>query len=326
MIGDMISNIVRSDGFGSVLFLASLSSVALVLMHKKQNQLKRKKKYRFIALDLDGTTLNSQHEMSSLTIKTLQSLNRRGLQICIATGRSTPSVLAKLKMLQLERPVPVVCFNGACGRRVSSDLSVTKLFDSGLDMASARMLLAIAEELNIVAQYYLAQTGEIYACPKNEEHHSLLRQYASLTGKSAIISSYEEVLAIAPPAKILFMTNHADELIAQMKERLPRDQFHLIRGSPDPFFVEFLASGTNKGTGLVKLCSQLNVPLDEVVAFGDGENDAEFLQYAGLGLAVRNAKALAKQSANEVLPWSNDEDAVAKKLMQLEEEGLLLFD
>jgi len=59
---------------------------------------------------------------------------------------------------------------------------------------------------------------------------------------------------------------------------------------------------------------KIGVPLDNVVAFGDGDNDIEFLRMAGRGIAMKNARDVAKSAANEVTLFSNDEDGVAMHL------------
>ena len=71
------------------------------------------------------------------------------------------------------------------------------------------------------------------------------------------------------------------------------------------------------------MCDWLGVGCDEVVAFGDGDNDIEFLQAAGLGLAMKNARDVLKEVAAGVTERTNDEDGVAHELRRLRSEGLL---
>eukprot|EP00658_Telonema_sp_P-2_P012460 TRINITY_DN14741_c0_g1_i4.p1 TRINITY_DN14741_c0_g1~~TRINITY_DN14741_c0_g1_i4.p1 ORF type:complete len:376 (+),score=89.81 TRINITY_DN14741_c0_g1_i4:178-1305(+) len=78
--------------------------------------------------------------------------------------------------------------------------------------------------------------------------------------------------------------------------------------------VEVVHIQVNKGRSLEQLCRWFGVPLAEVFAIGDGENDAEMLTLAGTGVAMANAKPKTKAAADLVLEWSNDEDGVAKYL------------
>ncbi len=119
--------------------------------------------------------------------------------------------------------------------------------------------------------------------------------------KQCFISSYDDAKERSLSAKILIMTNNADKIIHDAHIELADHQFSIIKGSPFPFFVEFLVNGITKGHGLSQLCSLLGISLDHVVAFGDGDNDAEMLELAGHGIAMKNAKDKAKTKSNLVL-------------------------
>jgi hydroxymethylpyrimidine pyrophosphatase-like HAD family hydrolase len=99
--------------------------------------------------------------------------------------------------------------------------------------------------------------------------------------------------------------------------------FSAIRGSP-PFFVEFLDSSVCKGKGLERLCGLMNVPFDQVVAFGDGDNDIEFLQVSGLGIAMCNAREVVKLASDQVSERPNTEDGVLYELEKLTAAGRLV--
>ena len=283
-------------------YILFIGSVLLSSIVKRSRSLK---KYKMVALDLDGTTLNSAHELSERTKATIRRLNEKGVHICIATGRSTPSVISFITKLELvQDTVPCVCFNGGCGVEISRyGTVVSQIFDSPLSPESAKILLRFAEAIGVCAQYYIGSTGDVYAVPTTAEHNELLQRYATLTGKQQIrVTSYSEAEAIEAPAKILLMTNDADRLLEAVRTSLPPTMFHVIRGSPSPFFVEFLTPGVSKGYGLMRMCEARGVALGDVVAFGDGDNDDEFLRAAGRGVAMRNAQSLAKAAADEVIP------------------------
>ena len=98
-----------------------------------------------------------------------------------------------------------------------------------------------------IPQYYDGDSGEVYAVPQNDGHLLLLEKYARLVGRKQLyISSFEEIMFKSLSAKILLLTNEPDELIQLAQENLPSNMFHVIRGSPDPFFVEFLVPGVTR--------------------------------------------------------------------------------
>jgi len=142
---------------------------------------------------------------------------------------------------------------------------------------------------------------------------------------------YQKAVELGPPSKLLILcdTSKLDEITSLVRTELngtnnntitaencdaqqqqqKQQQAHVIRGAP-PFFVEILHPTVHKGEGLRRLCQSLSVPLEEVIAFGDGDNDLEFLQMAGWGVAMKNARGVLKEVADEVTEGSNDEVSI----------------
>lgn len=279
--------------------------------------------YKVVALDMDGTLLNNKHEISERSAQTLKKLSEKGVMIVIATGRSSGSVSKYLTtaLAQLaQEKVPMIVFNGSvCIIRDQESGEVEKVFSNALTMEAVRDLIRMTTEENLVLQFYNGETGEVFVNPKpgNEEHLALVKRYGDLVGKpQTVVHDYEDLLSAGIlPVKILALTpeNNVDGVFAKP---LSVD-LHRIRGSPHPFFVEYLMPGNTKGTAITALCKHLGVDLSEVVAFGDGENDAEMLEAVGLGVAMKNARPKAKEHANEVTSYINDEDGVAKHLEAL---------
>lgn len=144
-----------------------------------------------------------------------------------------------------------------------------------------------------------------------------------MDSKQRLLDSYSQALETCLAAKVLIMTDDADKLLQLAREELDTSEFTIIRGSPDPFFVEFLRPDVTKGAGLELLCKSQGIMMEDVVAFGDGDNDKEMLLLAGLGCAMGNAKTVTKEAANVVLAHSNDEDGVARHLEELIEQGVI---
>lgn len=141
--------------------------------------------------------------------------------------------------------------------------------------------------------------------PTCDNHLALLDRYANLVGKKQVLcSSYDEAFALSVPAKILVLDDDSEKVMQRANEQLPSGMFNMFRGSPHPYFVEFLHVNASKGNGLKQMCEHLNVDAAHVLAFGDGENDKEMLEYAGMGVAMKNATAVAKQASDLVLEVS----------------------
>ena len=279
--------------------------------------------YKMVALDMDGTLLNNKQEISEKNVQVLKKLSERDIIIVIATGRSSGSVtkyintsLADLKQSKF----PMVVFNGSvCMVRDKQSGDVETIFRNALTEDSVRDLIRMTTENNLVLQYYNGETGEVFVNPQpgNEEHRSLVERYGGLVGKPQTeVSDYEGLIASGDlPVKVLALTpeSKVDEVYAKPLNV----DLHRIRGSPHPFFVEFLMPGNTKGTAITSLCKHMGIDLSEVVAFGDGENDAEMLEAVGMGVAMANGRPKAKEYANEVTERTNDDDGVAYHLEKL---------
>ena len=116
-------------------------------------------KYRVVALDLDGTALNTKHELSEKTKVVLRLLSEKGVTVLIATGRSPPCITKYFEQLGLSQTTwPGVSYNGACGSVWSSQLNTDGsrskeiVFLDHQSEQSAKRVIAFANEMGAVAQ------------------------------------------------------------------------------------------------------------------------------------------------------------------------------
>jgi len=311
--------------------------------------------FSLVCLDMDGTLLNDDHEITQRTASMLNTLSASGVTICIATGRSFGSVVEYvMKSLQLaQETVPIICFNGSCCMMLDTTTGALKpLFCDSIEKVHLQALLDLCEDRSsgkdedvVVLQYYDGATGKVHVastCAQTAVEKDLMSQYVGITGHPQnIVPSYASLMEAGTlPVKCLALTPDVDALMQRAAERLPSGSFHMIRGSPFAFFVEFLRPGCTKGTAVEKLVAHLSLAisnagassaqavqpaaaaelskarysLERTIAFGDGENDVEMLTAVGHGVAMQNARQAAKQAANAVNALSNNQDGVADYL------------
>ena len=282
--------------------------------------------FKLVALDMDGTLLNKEHEISQRSADVLKRLAETGVIICIATGRSSGSVTKYVTgaLDGIAQPIfPMICFNGSvCLIRDQGSGDVKTLFKNDLSEEAVRELITATKEQGLVLQFYNGVTGEVFVNPDpdNQEHLDLVARYAKLVAKNQTVvdreNGYEDMLSSGVyPVKILALT--PEENVDKVFEKELSVNLHKIRGSPFPFFVEYLMPNNTKGTAIEALCKHLGIDLSEVVAFGDGENDAEMLEAVGKGVAMKNARPKAIAAADEVTEFTNDEEGVAIHLEKL---------
>ncbi|KAI8825444.1 HAD-like domain-containing protein [Chytriomyces cf. hyalinus JEL632] len=263
-----------------------------------------------LAIDLDGTTLNQRGTVSARTKNTLAQVAATGAVIALCSGRSNTTMAPAKQSIGLE--TLQVAFNGSLGIGIHGET----LFKETLAQDQVAAVLKVAEQLGAVVNYY----GEsvIYAAPTTDEHIILINKLRAKVGAEFVFISDYSTLPMATP-KLMILDVHVDKVVAALNAQLGDSGLHFV---PDDYFVECLPANVNKGVGFAKLCKLAGIQLENTVAFGDGINDIEFLQTAGLGIAMANAKLELKKVAKRVTQFSNDEDGLAIELEALLAQGM----
>jgi Cof subfamily protein (haloacid dehalogenase superfamily) len=292
-------------------------------------------KFRLIALDLDGTLLQSNHRIADVQVEYLQQLCRQvGVRICIATGRAPQSVYEHVQKLALRDPVPVVCSNGARGFLLKyqddNKLDIEEVFYTPVDRHVVETTIELAKKMGYCVQYYLENA--VYANPINDEHQRLLQAYESVT--QCTIQRVDDDFA-----SLMAQGGHPSKLLVRFGNGDLQKAYHafadvlcpssstrratIIQGflPRSDWFLEILHPNVNKGQGLQQMCKALKISLDETVAFGDGTNDVEFLTLAGWGVAMKNAHKSLQNVANATIEWTNDQHGVTKTIEQMRKDG-----
>lgn len=255
-----------------------------------------------IALDLDNTLLNSNREISAENEKILKQLHEAGKRVVLCTGRPLGAVQHLIKQLELTKPEDfTITFNGGL---VQNNVTQEILNQTTLNKAEVEMLYQDAKQRN----YPLDVLGpdKVYSlieCGKSD--------YESFM--SGMIP-FEDVDFADLPADQTFgkvVSSAPAETVSQTRAGLPqniKDNFHVVPSRRE--LLEFLPASVNKARGLGQLLTYFGETLDNLLAFGDEENDLEMLQAAGIGVAMGNAVPLIKEAANaETL--DNNADGVA---------------
>ena len=246
---------------------------------------------KLVALDLDGTTLREDKTFSPRLIAVIHELQRRGVYVAICSGRAPESVQGFAQILGLEGGHGYcICFNG--GALISLKDIKQDLFVSTL---KAPDLIDIEHQ------------ARLHGCAI----HAYSTRRVLLTESNIKFTEMEIAASMQPFEKLLFPdevkpSEEAYKLIAvgdapkldAMRSELPAEftqRFNIARTHPN--FLEFMAHGCSKGSTLHQLCAKLGISTQNVVAFGDAENDIEMVQEAGVGVAVANAMPTLKAAA-----------------------------
>ena len=267
--------------------------------------------YRLIALDLDGTLLDSQLQIRPRTIEALQLAREQGVQVMIVTGRHHSAAYAYWHQLGLD--LPAICCNGA----YIYDFKTGKaLAGDPLPPAEARAFLKLARAYPAHLMVYTdtAMVHEHDDIPLQEGMGDwAARLPENLRPRLASVASFDELIeSQAVVWKFLAVPDDTEAMEALLNEANTQG-FYCVRSGGNR--IDISRAGNSKGKRLAEFIEQRGLSPDQVIAFGDQDNDREMLQLAGLGVAMGNAHEDVRASADWVT-GPNDGDGIGDALQR----------
>ncbi|MBV8425567.1 MAG: HAD family phosphatase [Candidatus Eremiobacteraeota bacterium] len=248
-----------------------------------------------IALDLDGTLLNSDEHVSLRNTRAIQRALESGIRVVLVTGRGVDMPVRISRELGLN--LPVICCHGALTKDFGSNRTLVHI---PVPLAYAKTMIEYAETHHLqvavyVEEFFYRLTGStIYM--------------ADMTGPAwKEVASFRELLTEAPTF-IRFLGTEAVEALDREFSTFPLNYRYETWGS----FVEcaVLSRDAGKKQALVRLAADFQIPRERVLAIGDSRNDVPMLQWAGIGVAMGNALPEVKQAV-PVVTAGHDQDGVA---------------
>ncbi len=265
--------------------------------------------YKLIALDIDGTLLDKNREISTATHKVLSALSKRYPVILISSRM--PSAMYHIQKACGVVNQPIVAYNGGLVVHQHKVLAQTVI-----DTQTFRMMLDLNQSLDLHLSLF---HHDEWFVPRND--HWTEREIRN-TKVKPILESNEEVFNNWQeqnkfPHKIMCTgdENKVDEFYRRLYE-IKHDQLHLYRSKPT--YIEMAPRQISKLSGLKVLLDNLypDIELEDIIAYGDNYNDIEMLKNVGLGVAVANAKDEVKAVADAITD-TNIEDGVANHLQKI---------
>jgi Cof subfamily protein (haloacid dehalogenase superfamily) len=224
-----------------------------------------------------------------------------GIHFVLVTGRMFQAV--RPYALEAGLDDPVVCYQGAV---VAEPVSGRWLRHVPIPLELARDTIAAVNEEGFGLNCYV--DDELYVAEVTPEARRYADfQHLRLHAVGDLLEWLKE-----PPTKLVVIDD--PEVLDGLKQRmLARFDGRLYISKSLPYFLEFASPDVTKAAGLDFLSEQLGFTANGTVAFGDGENDVELVEWAGYGVAVANAHERVKEAADFVCP-SVDEEGVAQVL------------
>jgi len=267
---------------------------------------------RLIAADLDGTLLDAGRAVSPETRRILDRVRALGVTVVLATGRTYEGVRGIYDHLGLDSPV--ITNNGGL---VYDPVTDTVLDGHPLPPAVLKALLGWLDSRGIYNQFYTRDPIYIrrldYITKEWAEKNASLPEAQRIRMELLGDGPLPAALDTEPFYKLLVMDR--DPAVIQAVRRHVAGIPELDTTVSIENGLDILSAGISKGLGLERLAARLGIHREEIMAFGDQENDIEMLRYAGVGVAMENAGEHVKAAADRVAPLHN-EDGLARFLAQ----------
>lgn len=276
--------------------------------------------YRLIALDLDGTLLNPQKELTEGNRRALLAAAGRGTHIVPTTGRFFEGMPEAVRSLPCIRYA--ITINGA---QVQDRQTGEVLYRAEIPNRRAIEVMEQLDTLPVIYDCYMDNWGymteTLYAQgPAYIQDPHVLKMLLELRKPVPELKAFLRETG-RDVQKIQFFFPTVEERIRrlpQMQALFPDLNVCSALGNN----VEINAPAANKGDALKALCRHLGLPVSQSLAFGDGLNDLSMIQAAGLGVAMENGDPVVKAAAGAIAP-SCGEDGVGRFMETLLEQGLL---
>ena len=263
---------------------------------------------KMIALDMDGTLLNPQHEITVAVKSAIEEAKAKGILVVLASGRPYIGMQRYIAELGLNIPGQYcISYNGGLVQRAEDGQPI---LETTLGMDDYHFFEQLARELNV--HFQALDKQHLYT--PNQDISRYTVHESEITG---IPLRFRSVDAMDPSLRFpkLMMVDEPEALDNAIRQ-LPAelfDRYTLVKSASH--YLEILDKTVSKGNSVRHLAEQLGFSAEEVLAVGDHENDLTMLAWAGYGVAMGNAiDAVKEQAAYHTS--SNREDGVAKAIHQ----------
>lgn len=264
---------------------------------------------KIIALDIDGTLLNDRKEILEETKQYLTGAMKAGIKVVIASGRPVEGIVRFADELGMkEYDSYIISFNGGkivnyrtgeviCNRTLDREMT-EKIYHLSKNYAVTLMTYKDRDLITENGNDEYARSGAKINMLRLHVVENLLEYIDYPVNKFLMVADGDYLGSIEP----------------EVKEKLG-GRTSVYRS--EPYYLEIMPQGTDKGTALEYLVGYLGYERENLMAFGDGYNDSTMIEYAGLGIAMGNACDEVKEAA-DYITLSNNEGGIVYALKQFQ--------
>ena len=265
------------------------------------------KQFKLIALDLDGTLNNDNRVITEKTKDALLKAQKSGTRIVLASGRPSSGFEMEIRELELMKYHGLtISYNGGLVRDVETEQTI---YEKTIPNSLAKEFLRFVEDFPVTpivddGKFIYTNTPDGFQVQyESSANHLMIKEVDNISDSIDF-----------PPVKILLAS--PEETLRPNIEKIKnpyRENLNFLLSTP--FYLEVTMPGISKSHTLNHICQKYGILREEVIAFGDGENDISMLEFAGTGVAMGNGCEAIKKIADEIT-LSNNEDGIAHTLLK----------
>ena len=269
-------------------------------------------RYRLLAIDIDGTLLNSRDELTPATREALVRAGKAGIHVVLATGRRYSRTLHLVEPLEID--VPLVTASGAL---VKDPIDHRTLYRAEFHPRVLREALAAVDHCGY-DPVLCADThteGFDFYHGRSKVESAELTEYLDLNPDCGRL--WPELIASPPPGVFTFFAMGTRPQMLELEHRLqqhvPGELYTHVLRSPRyfGFMCEVAPLGVDKWSAIRRLAAGWEIPDAAICTVGDDVNDVPMIEAAGLGIAMGNAVPEVKAAADRIAPI-HDEDGLVR--------------
>lgn len=265
--------------------------------------------YKMLAFDLDGTLNNDEKIITPATKQAIMAVQKQGVIVALVSGRQAPGLQREADALSLQEYHGLrISYNGG---RIQEATTGEILFDSSIENKTAVEFLRHLEEWPELSP--IVDDGKAILTT-DASRHKVMDESRNNNLAVEIVENIADAVAARGFQPVKILTAAPNEILVPHLADIRRGfekSMSFVQSAP--WFYEGTAKGVSKRSALEAVCQKLGIARSEVMAFGDAQNDASMLAFAGYGVAMGNACEELKAMADEVT-LSNNEDGIAVTL------------
>lgn len=266
-----------------------------------------------IVLDVDGTLLTSNKEISLKTKEVLIEAQKKEVTVILASGRPTNGMLSLANELKMGTYGGyLISYNGGAVHHCQTG---KQLLNQTMSVKKCREILEHLKKFDVIPMIndneymYVNDVYNQTLYLENGEKKDII-EYESRGGNFKLCEQKDLAKFLDFPLNKILVAAQPEYLAAHYQEMYKPFKHSVTAAFSAPFYYEFTDLGIDKARALSLVCEEITASPDEVVAFGDGQNDRSIIEFAGIGVAMGNATEEIKAVAKTVT-LSNDEEGIA---------------